>query len=670
MTNRWTRLGLLGWMAVVGLVSAAAGCGGDKVVPPVGLMCIQNSECKNPLSCTFGLCHAACAEARDCPAGQTCVTGVDDQDQPVNVCLLPKERTCVVNSDCNDTLICGPDFQCRNMCAADKDCTTRTQRCIENVCAEPEDFTKDPVTGEYKLKPGTPPKDAGAKADAGAGMDAATSNKDAGMTKADSGATKVDAGPNTGPAPVDGVEVDRAIVRQGEINILITVRGKDLGNPTNLKLGDLKTVLKTGASDTVFEVTVSVPHGATLGTKDFSFQTDGGVGGKDKLITVSAITAAESGKDTNRGTSDHPFRTYKKSIAVADKGDSVQLGKGTYNVANGEDWALPLPEDITVSGEGIETKLVGPGSEGGSVSVDGFTFKGNGTIKNLSLGFFRYNAYLDKPNQKVSFEGVELTGSRTYAIYVTTAAKAAELKLKDTNVVACDGLCLSYYGEGAKLDISGGKIASLTSYALQISVKSVTVTIDGTEMVGGGTYDSIYTYQLGVTMTLKNAKIGSKIDFASSDEMMGALTIENTTVDVMAAAPNTQCLVFRASRLIVKNSKFLNCYYGIYQQSGEATIRTTQFTGYTYYGYYMTAGKLDLGTDTESGDNTFSSADGSGKYGLYDSRQLASTPITVSGTSFNDNVPAAKTETYVSGTYVDVPNRYRIGTVGNSIVFY
>jgi hypothetical protein len=661
-------------MVVVVLASAAAGCEDDKVVPPVGLMCIQNSECKNPLSCTFGLCHAACEEARDCPTGQTCITGEDDQGQPANVCLLPKERTCVVNSDCDGMLICGPDFQCRNMCAADKDCTTRTQKCVEEVCAEPEDFTKDPKTGEYKLKPGTPPKDAGTKADAG--MDAATSDKDASTTKMDAGTMKTDAGTMkmdagpTAPPVVEGVQVDRAIVRQGEINILITVGGKDLGNPTNFKLGDLKTVLKTGATDTKFEVTVSVPHGATLGPKDFSFQTDGGGGGKDQLITVSAITAAETGKDTNRGTSDNPFRTYKKCIAVADKGDSVQLGKGTYNVANGEDWALPLPEDITVSGEGVETKLVGPGSEGGSVSVDGFTFKGNGTIKNLSAGFFRYNAYLDKPNQKVSFEAVELTGSRTYAIYVTTAAKAAELKLKETNVIACDGPCLYYYAEGAKLDTSGGKIASLTSYGLTINVKGVTVTIDGTEMEGGGSYNSIYTYQLGVTMTIKNATLGSKIDFASSDEMMGALTIENTTIDGKMATANVQCLVFRASRLIVTNSKFLNCYYGIYQQSGEATIRKTQFTDYTYYGYYMTAGKLDLGTETESGDNAFSSPDGSGKYGLYDSRQLASTPITVSGTSFNDNVPAAKTETYVSGTYVDVVNRYRISTVGNSIVFY
>jgi hypothetical protein len=662
MTNRWLSLSAVGWFALTGL--AAAGCSDDKVTPPLGQMCIQNSECKNPLSCTFGLCHAACAEARDCPAGQTCVTGSDDDGEPVNVCLLPKERNCVRNSDCDDKLICGNDFQCRTPCAADKDCTTKTQKCVEEVCAEPDDFTKDPKTGEYKLKPGTPPKDAGTSTDAG--MDASMSEKDADTTPVK------DAGkmPNTGPAPVDEIKADRPIVHQGEINITITVNGKDLGNPTNIKLGDLKTVLKTGGSDTSFEVTASVPHGATLGTKDFSFQTDGGTGGKDKLITVSAITAAADGKDTNRGTSDNPFRTYKKALTVADKGDSIALGKGTYNVAGGEDWMLAVPEDVTISGEGVETKLVGPGSEGGSVSVDGFTFKGNATIKNLSLGFFRYNAYLDKPNQKISFEGVELTGSRSYAIYTTTAAKGAELKLKDTNVTACDGQCLYLYAENGKLDTTGGKIVSLTSYALSISVKGITVNIDGTEVTGGGSYNSIYSTQPGVTVTLKNAKIGNRVDFSSSDEMMGALTIENTTFDVKDASANQQCLVFHANRLIVKKSKFLNCYYGITQQSGEATVRDSQFSDYTYYGYYITAGKLDLGTETESGNNSFSSADGGSKYGLYDSRQLAATPITCSGTSFNDNIPVAKTETYVSGTPVNEANRYRISTVGNSIVFY
>jgi len=490
--------------------------------------------------------------------------------------------------------------------------------------------------------------------------------KDAG---ADAGAQD-DAGPNARPADVESITVDRAIVRQGEIDITIKVIGKDLRNPTNIKLGDLKPALKTGATSSQFEVSASVPHAATLGTKDFSFQCHGGVGGKEQLVTVSAISSAVEGDDAHRGTSDSPFRTYKKALSVAEKGDSIALGKGTYDIAGGEDWALAVPEELTISGEGTDTKLVGPGTEGNSVNVDGFTFEGNATIKNLSLGFFRYNAYLDKPNQKVSFESVELTGSRSYSIYLTTTAKAAELTLKDTNVTACDGQCVYVYAENAKLDTSGGRISSLTSYALSISNKGVTANIEGTEVAGGGSYNSIYSMQPGVTLTLTNATIGSRVDFSSSDETQGVLTIDGTIFDVADASNDQQCLVFRANRLIVRKSKFLNCYYGIAQQGGEATIRDTQFVDYTYYGYYIVAGKLDLGTDTESGGNKFSSADGGSKYGLSDQRQPASTQITVSGTSFNDFIPHAEIRTAAAGTPVNEPNRYRIERDGNSVAFY
>lgn len=50
-----------------------SGCGGDKKTPPVGTICMRNSECNNPLSCSFGRCHETCVETRDCPVGQRCL---------------------------------------------------------------------------------------------------------------------------------------------------------------------------------------------------------------------------------------------------------------------------------------------------------------------------------------------------------------------------------------------------------------------------------------------------------------------------------------------------------------------------------------------------------------------------------------------------------------------
>ena len=41
--------------------------------------------------------------------------------------------------------------------------------------------------------------------------------------------------------------------------------------------------------------------------------------------------------------------------------------------------------------------------------------------------------------------------------------------------------------------------------------------------------------------------------------------------------------------------------YGVQQSAGAAVVRGSTFTGYSYYGYYLTAGTLDLGTMVEAG---------------------------------------------------------------------
>jgi len=124
----------LGWM----LVLAVDGCTDRKVAP--GKDCLVNTDCDSPLSCSFGKCHATCREARDCDPGQDCVRGTDG-----NVCLLVKESTCGLNSDCVAGLYCAKDLRCRAQCEEAVDCATKTQQCVlpEKVCAEPRDIGGD-----------------------------------------------------------------------------------------------------------------------------------------------------------------------------------------------------------------------------------------------------------------------------------------------------------------------------------------------------------------------------------------------------------------------------------------------------------------------------------------------------------------------------------------------
>src|SRR5882762_9417069 len=105
MKSLW--IGLL--VVVSGAFSLGACSGGSK--PPPGAPCLKNTDCLNPLSCTFGTCHVTCVEARDCNPGQDCVKGPKG-----NVCQQPLEKTCQYKSQCMKPLECALDRQCRSEC--------------------------------------------------------------------------------------------------------------------------------------------------------------------------------------------------------------------------------------------------------------------------------------------------------------------------------------------------------------------------------------------------------------------------------------------------------------------------------------------------------------------------------------------------------------------------
>src|SRR5262245_21934331 len=138
MTFRFSRSLLLA------LAVAGAACSSHKTPVP-GKMCLLNTDCDNPLSCTFGKCHEACRADGDCPMGEICVfgkvQGADAALAPLRVCISDE---CGLNSMCPDGLVCGKDLRCRMECMEDRDCTRTRDRCVpggpngELVCAEPE----------------------------------------------------------------------------------------------------------------------------------------------------------------------------------------------------------------------------------------------------------------------------------------------------------------------------------------------------------------------------------------------------------------------------------------------------------------------------------------------------------------------------------------------------
>jgi hypothetical protein len=170
-------------LTVAALVLAACS---SHSTPPAGKTCHMNSECSSPLLCTYGYCHIACAEARDCLTGELCVKGAVG-----SVCQLPVESHCTYRSDCMAPLACALDRQCRSQCRENVDCPTSSQRCVlpGGVCAEPDEI--DPTTNLLKRAMTTPvpdrPDDAGGSDDAAAGAGADAGADAAADASADTG---------------------------------------------------------------------------------------------------------------------------------------------------------------------------------------------------------------------------------------------------------------------------------------------------------------------------------------------------------------------------------------------------------------------------------------------------------------------------------------------------
>ena len=159
------------WLRLFGLMIVSAwlaiGCSGPSKIE-VGGTCVLNSDCNDGLVCTWGKCHTACHTSADCPAGESCLTASDQS----NVCQLSVEAHCIYASDCQSPLTCAVDQQCRNQCQKDMDCPTGQICTTTKTCAEPNqvDSNKNlfPPDGGFRGSGGTAGPDASASCPTGA----------------------------------------------------------------------------------------------------------------------------------------------------------------------------------------------------------------------------------------------------------------------------------------------------------------------------------------------------------------------------------------------------------------------------------------------------------------------------------------------------------------------
>jgi hypothetical protein len=133
---RINKYGSAGFLLLTGALWAFVDCSSDEPATPVAASCVANTDCSDPLSCSFGRCHRQCKESRDCPNPQRCING-----EATGVCQLEDEVKCVRTSDCKAPLTCATDSQCRNACANDRDCIAKQVCAVGGFCADLTEVT-------------------------------------------------------------------------------------------------------------------------------------------------------------------------------------------------------------------------------------------------------------------------------------------------------------------------------------------------------------------------------------------------------------------------------------------------------------------------------------------------------------------------------------------------
>lgn len=111
--------------------------------------CTLNSECSEPLVCTFARCHQECAKDRDCTRGEErCVKSTNGY-----VCQLPVETDCTKDRNaCKGNQVCGVDGECRDACSSPTDCAPDQVCAPSGECAS-TDPKKDTLDASGNIVP-------------------------------------------------------------------------------------------------------------------------------------------------------------------------------------------------------------------------------------------------------------------------------------------------------------------------------------------------------------------------------------------------------------------------------------------------------------------------------------------------------------------------------------
>jgi hypothetical protein len=409
-------------------------------------------------------------------------------------------------------------------------------------------------------------------------------------------------------------------LRQGSGTITLEIDGKNLERISAVKLGDLAVSVLPGRTSTRLELQTTIGHGASLGAKDLVLTADGGDTTRPGVLTVTPITSGPSGNDTTgAGTTEHPYRTLKNVLSIAQSGDVVRLLNGTYNAAGGESWptitsgALTpnVPVGVRVEGESTAgTVLEGPGA---ATTTVGLAFAGAGgvaslTVKSFVSGLFVMNGTIAINSVVAQADGFGLTvggGSVTVV--------GSEFKANSFGVMVV--------GASSSLDISASSSHHNTQDGLRVG--------DGAPTLHAVDFEA-YNNASG----------------------LGAAGQAKVTLERVKLHDNRDSGLKATEQAEVKTTGgelYANAQAGLWFSGKNLVVRTTTIRENAEFGVYVEGNpaKVDFGNFTEPGQNDLH---GNGPNGnadqILDVRSDRATlgdpeTFTLSATKLNGTIPAA-----------------------------
>lgn len=389
-------------------------------------------------------------------------------------------------------------------------------------------------------------------------------------------------------------------VRQGG-SLLVAVPGAEAKDVKPSSPSGLDPVVTSRGGEAFVEI--RAPHGFLGDEHGVKITTPAGLS-RFVPIVVSPIGVRPDGDDTAAGTLEHPFRTLSQAASVFGPGDTIELSyatvltDATIGVGAPEEPApVLLPPGVLLrslecrrggSGLIVKPKLVLAGdADFDCLRLDQrLTLTTPGATVRLDHIIARTGITIGEPAKRTT---LVVTGSDTEIRSDDGDDSPLSVRASDASVMISSGAKVMVTAGDPVLTAAVHSIADSGMLNIRDSAKientagRVAVQLDGSAPV-----------------QIHDATVTGRVN------LLGGLTEAVVTHTTFRVAQNLGGIRFLGTTLLVHDSNFK--IDGIEQDgnpAGRVVVRRTVFSEYVRQGYLLKAGRVDLGTVDEAGDNKF-----------------------------------------------------------------